>query len=236
MDRRERFGNPVTTLLAAFDGLQSQIWTALPGIIQSFDPVAQTARILPALQIKVQQPDGSFVQTTMPELLDCPVHFPAGGGCTLTFPIIQGDECLVVFASRCIDNWWAMGSPDHITPQTQAEFRMHDLSDGFCIAGFSSKPRVIADISTTAAQFRTDDGATKVEIDPAGIALVTAQSQIALVAPVVTIIAPAINMTGLVTLTGSLVASGDVVGVGTSLHTHVHGGVVSGGANTDPPL
>lgn len=228
MDRRERGGQAVTALLAAFEGLQTQIWTALPGIIQSFDPVKQTARILPALKINVQQPDGSFVWTTMPELLDCPVQFACGGGVTLTFPIAAGDECLVVFASRCIDNWWEKGSPGNMVAQEQAEFRMHDLSDGFCIAGVSSVPRVIADISTTKAQLRTDDGLTCVEIDPAGAATVTAAS-------VITMAAPLINMIGAVVIGGTLDVSGHIIGESTNLHTHVHGGVVSGGANSGPP-
>jgi hypothetical protein len=234
MDRRERSGSGVTSLLAAFDGLQSQIWTALPGIIQSFDPVKQTARILPALKISVQQPDGSFVWVTMPELLDCPVQFAAGGGVSLTFPLKLGDECLVVFANRCIDNWWARGSPGHNTAQEQAEFRMHDLSDGFCIPGVSSVPRVIPTISPNTAQFRTDDGLTYVEVDPLGTVTVKASTQINLVAPVVSIVAPSIHMTGTVTLTGSLTASGDVVGSGTSLHTHIH--PQSGGGNTGAPI
>ncbi len=229
MDRRERAGQTVTALLAAFDGLQSVIWTALPGIIQGFDAEKQTARILPGLKIKVQNPDGSFVWVTMPELLDCPVLFSRGGGVSLTFPITQGDECLVIFSSRCIDNWWLKGSPGGTVAQEQAEFRMHDLSDGFCIPGLSSVPRVIADISTTKAQLRTDDGLTFIEIDPAGAATVTAAS-------VITMVAPLINIIGAVNIAGSLDVSGHVIGEGTNLHTHVHSGVVSGGANTDPPI
>lgn len=229
MDRRERGGQAVTSLLAAFDGLQSQLWTALPGIIQGFDATKQTARVLPALTVNVQQQDGSFVETTMPELLDCPVHFTAGGGVTLTFPVRVGDECLVVFASRCIDNWWSMGSPGNNTAQSQAEFRMHDLSDGFCIAGFSSKPKVIADISTEKAQLRTDDGSTFVEVDPAGATSVVASA-------LVTVVAPTINLVGAVNIFGSLDVTGHVIGEGTNLHTHVHSGVVAGSSNTNPPI
>src|SRR5260363_73502 len=45
----------------------------------------------------------------LPLLGDVPVFFPRGGGCTLTFPVQKGDECVVVFASRCIDGWWQSG-------------------------------------------------------------------------------------------------------------------------------
>ena len=230
MDRRERGGEAVTSLLAAFDGLQSQIWTALPGIITGWDAVKRTARILPALQVQVQQQDGSMVPVTLPELLDCPIQFAGGGGCTLTFPLAIGDECLVVFANRCIDNWWQSGCPG--TPpqaQPQAEFRMHDLSDGFCIPGVSSVPKVIPAISTTHAQLRNDLGTTMVELDPAGNVNVVATIAVA-------ITAPAINMTGAVHVTGTVVSTGDMTANGTSVHTHIHGGVATGIADTSAPL
>ncbi len=228
MDRRERSGETTTSLLAAFEGLQSTIWTALPGIIQSWDAEKRTARILPALKIKVLQKDGTFIWVMMPELLDCPVHFAGGGGLTLTFPLKAGDECLVVFASRCIDNWWAMGSPGNKTAQEQAEFRMHDLSDGFCIAGFSSKPKVIPGISTTNAQLRTDDGSCFLEMTPDGFVTIISPTAINLTAPDVFI-------TGAVHVIGTVDSTGDMHAVGTSAHTHVHGGVTAGGASTAPP-
>lgn len=227
MDRRERSGQGVTALLAAFEGLQSSIWTALPGIIQSFDATKKTARILPALKARIQAPDGSFEWVTLPELLDCPVHFAGGGGVTLTFPLKQGDECLVVFGNRCIDNWWKFGSPGGTVAQEQAELRMHDLSDGFCIAGFSSVPKVIPNISTTKAQLRNDAGTMYLEVDPTGV--------IAVHAPVLNFVAPTINITGAINLTGTLDASGDIHAAGTSLHEHTHT-APSGGGTTSPPL
>lgn len=229
MDRRERSGDGITAMLAALGGWQSSIWTALPGIIQSFDPAKQTAVILPALQAKVQSPDGSFSWVTLPPLLDCPVAFPSGGGITLTFPLTFGDECLVVFASRCIDNWWQHGSPDGQTAQEQAELRMHDLSDGFCLPGVSSVPKVIPSISSTKAQLRNTAGTTFLEMDPV-------TGHMALHAPQFDVVTPVLNITGDITLTGSLTSTGDVIAQGTSLHTHAHGGVTSGGSNTGAPV
>ena len=43
MDRRERLDDPVEAQRAALDGRQAEIWTALPGIFQSFDSEALTA-------------------------------------------------------------------------------------------------------------------------------------------------------------------------------------------------
>jgi phage baseplate assembly protein gpV len=84
-----------------------------------------------------------------------------GGGCTLTFPIAQNDECLVVLASRCIDSWWQLGGV-----QVQAEFRMHDLSDGFAIVGPFSQATKISGWSTSAVQLRSNDGKAYVQLNP----------------------------------------------------------------------
>lgn len=155
-------------MLAAFQGLQAGIWTALPGVVQSFDEEERTVEIQPTIQIQVQKKDGSKEWVDMPLLVDCPVIFPSGGGVTLTFPLRMGDECLVIFASRCIDSWWDLGSEgdDGTVTQVQPELRMHDLSDGFCMAGISSKPQVIPDISTNSAQLRNDSGLTYIELIP----------------------------------------------------------------------
>lgn len=84
-----------------------------------------------------------------------------GGGCTLTFPIAEGDECLVIFASRCIDAWWTAGGV-----QVQSEFRMHDLSDGFAIVGPFSQATKISGWSTSAVQLRSNDGEAYLQLNP----------------------------------------------------------------------
>lgn len=216
MDRRERQGDAQEAHRVAMEGALAETWTALPGIVQSFDATKRTCTVQPSLNMRAQSEDGTYSWISLPVLVDCPVFFPSGGGVTLTFPIKAGDECLVVFSSRCIDSWWQSGGV-----QNQAEVRMHDLSDGFVYVGVSSVPKVISNISTTRAQFRSDDGAAFVEIDPSshlirahtsgdivaeaggninatagGFAHVTATAEITLNAPVVNINAPIINMNG----------------------------------------
>lgn len=236
MDRRERVGYPEEVQRMIFEGQQSRIWTALPGIIESFDPAAQTCSVQPAINGTQRLPSGEVVEIKMPLLLDCPVVFPGGGGCTLTFPIKSGDECLVVFSSRCIDAWWQLGGI-----QGQAKVRMHSLSDGFVIPGSRSQPRAFG-VSTETAQLRTDDGAAFVEIDPSshkikaqtsGDIEATASGQITMTAPVVTINAPSIVLNGQVTqgkgsnggsmqLQGPVNVVNDVTAGGKSLINHKH--------------
>jgi hypothetical protein len=160
MNVLERIDDPIIGLKVALSGWQSKIQTAVPGIIQSFNADDMTCTVQPAINGQVRDETGALTGVDLPMLVDCPVQFPAGGGCTLTFPVKKGDECLVVFSSRCIDSWWQSGGV-----QSQADLRMHDMSDGFALLGVRSQPRVIGNISSTAAQLRTDDGAAFVEVD-----------------------------------------------------------------------
>jgi hypothetical protein len=157
----ERVNDNQEALRLALEGHQAQVWTALPGIIESFDPDTVTCVIQPAIKAQVRAADGSLQWISLPLLLDCPVVPMRGGGCTLTFPIAKDDECLVIFSSRCIDAWWTAGGI-----QVQSELRMHDLSDGFAIVGPFSQATKISGWSASAVQLRSNDGEAYLQLNP----------------------------------------------------------------------
>lgn len=163
MDRRERYDDSVEAVRAAMDGRLSELWTAMPCIVESFNAEDETVSAQPAIRGRIQQPDGTEELVALPLLVDVPVVFPGGGGFTLTFPVKPGDECLVVFASRCIDAWWQSGGVGD-----PLETRQHDLSDGFAFVGPRSRARALPGVNTEHVQLRTDDGATYLEIQPGG--------------------------------------------------------------------
>lgn len=234
MDRRERFEDPQEALRAALLGWQAGIWTAMPGIIESFNAEANTVVVQPAIIGKRQMPDGSFVDFPLPLCLDVPIDFPSGGGFTLTFPLAQGDEGLIVFASRCIDSWWQSGGI-----QNQAEFRMHNLSDGFFLPGFRSKPRAIVDVSLDSVQLRSDDGVRFVEIDGDAVRLVANPTNyVEVKATGVTKVraSTSIDLNGVViTAAGVVTAPGEGTFNGHTVGAHKHGGVTAGAAQTATP-
>lgn len=145
------------------------VWTALPAIIDSFDPVNMTVTAQPAIAISLQGSAGGAPQNVnLPLLADIPVVFPGGGGFNLTFPIKEGDECLLVFSARCIDNWWVSGEV-----QPQAQFRKQNLSDGFAFVGVKSLPRTFdgegfRPVDLTKAELRSLDGETSIGITEEG--------------------------------------------------------------------
>ncbi|HCF7935798.1 TPA: phage baseplate protein [Klebsiella michiganensis] len=237
---KTRSGALAEVLASERKTLNEQMRVALPGIIQSFDPDAVTAVVQPTIRYIERDNDGNTSTQDYPLLVDVPVVFPRGGGCTLTFPVKEGDECLVIFADRCIDFWWQSGGI-----QEPVDGRMHDLSDAFCIVGPQSQAKKISGISTTSAQLRTDDGSAFIEVSAGGDITATNAGN-------ATINAPEIILNGNVTINGNLsqgmgesggaatmhgpvTVTNDVTAGGKSLMTHTHGGVEHGNDSTGEP-
>lgn len=149
------------------DRVFSTLRVCVPGIIQEFDPTSQTATVKVALREQVRQENLEYKWTEIPLLLDVPVVFPRGGGYVLTFPVKQGDECLVVFSDLCIDAWFSLGGI-----QNQIEKRRHDLSDAIAIPGLWSQPRVLKDYSTKHVEIRNEDRSQFIRIKEGAIDLV----------------------------------------------------------------
>ncbi|CND92938.1 phage baseplate assembly protein V [Yersinia rohdei] len=151
-----RSGELAETLRTLQSSVSSQLRVSMPGIIQSFNADSVTCDI----QIGIKGESGGE-SINLSVLTNVPVIFPRGGGVTMTFPIKAGDECLLVFGDRCIDFWHQSGEI-----QETVDERQHDLSDAFAIIGPQSQAKKISGISTSAAQFRSDDGSTYFEINP----------------------------------------------------------------------
>lgn len=226
MDQRERIADVQEGIRAAMIGFAASLWTAMPGIIQSYNAAQGTVTVQPAIKafLTAVNPSAatpsevtgqSFVD--MPVLLDVPVVYLGGGGFVATFPIAAGDECLVIFASRCIDLWWKNGGI-----QEQAELRMHDLSDGFALVGPRSLPKAIPSASGNTAQLRSMDGSTYIEIAAGGVVNIKAPG--------------GLNVNGNTIVTGTVTASDEIKAKNThTVSAHVHGGVQTGGGTTGPP-
>ena len=220
MDRRERWAEPVEALRAALDGRQAEMWTALPGIVQSFDPAAMTVSVQPAVAGRISDEAGKAASVDLPILPDVPVVFPGGGGFALTFPVAAGEPM---------------------------EPRMHDLSDGFALVGVRSQPhRLSPAVHTGNTQLRADDGSAYVEITPGGAVTAVGPSSVTVRSGgSITLDAPRIVIKGLLsmqsqgggattaTLAGSLNATGDVTASNISLNSHTHPGD-SGGTTGGP--
>lgn len=221
----ERITPLTETYRAALEAFSRRLRVAVPGIIQEFDPNKQTVTVRPAITESVVL-DGKAQPIPLPLLYDVPICLPRAGGYVLTMPIQQGDECLIIFGDVCIDSWWQSGGQ-----QDQFEQRRHDLSDGFAVLAPWSQPRVVANYNMGATELRTDNGQTKVTVEPGKITL-TSQNVTVNASSNATIQGQTVNITGTsgVTINGNAQTQID----NKSFLLHRHSGVSSGGSTSGP--
>ena len=118
-----------TVLDLAGDKVKSSMNCVSIGTIQTFYPANQTADV--ALNYKIWQGNSpSTPVVSYPLLVNCPVVILNGGGSYITFPIKEGDSCLVLFCDREMDTWFTNGGTN--APQSA---RVHDLNDGIALVG-----------------------------------------------------------------------------------------------------
>lgn len=123
------------------------------GEIVSFDSSTQTAEV----QIKMlKMINGKLEEYSI--LIDCPCVVLSGGKGRLTFPIEQGDSCIVLFNDRDIDNWYAGGQK--MLPRTN---RMHSYTDAIALVGIRNKQNQIEDYLQHGVELKYGKSTIKLE-------------------------------------------------------------------------
>jgi hypothetical protein len=214
MDARTRFNDLHEAVSALVEAKMAELNTALPAKIVSVDFAKQTCVVQPVIKARIRKPDGSQEWVSYPQIPDVPLHFPTGGGVTMTFPVKEGDEALIHFSSRVQDAWQQQSGE-----QPQAEMRAHDVSNAFAMVGFKSEPRALSNVSSTSTQIRSDDGKQVLDIHPTNGFTMTSEG---------------VSMT--LTKDGVDFTGGHIKHNGKSIDaSHIHGGVMAGAATTDVP-
>lgn len=107
----------------------SNINTALPAVVVSYDSVTNKAVVKPVGVMKF--PDNRSLP--YPDIHEVPVIFPTsmGGACGVTFPIHSGDGCLLVFSQADISYFTKKGIDSGNSFQ---------LTDAIAIPGLYNSP------------------------------------------------------------------------------------------------
>lgn len=126
------------------------------GKIQAFDATNMTATITINYQKVLKngttnsKGDVRDVIIEYPVLVRVPVVILNGGGGYLTFPITAGDQCILMFCDRDIDNWMKTESAS----QPPNSMRLHDLTDAIALVGIKSFQSPISNYSTTNVEMK----------------------------------------------------------------------------------
>lgn len=136
------------------------------GTIQSFNSATQTASVtINYKKTFFQFNDQTGVYETQlenyPVIGEAPVVMLRGGTSFLSFPISPGDECVVLFNDRDLDNWYAggTGSPNNTG-------RLHSFADALVLIGVRSLPNVLPSYDNTRV-ILNGPGTAQIGIGPA---------------------------------------------------------------------
>lgn len=133
------------------------------GTVQEFDQTDQTASVtMNYVQSYAQlNADGteSVVSKNYPVIVDAPVMFLGGGSWNLTFPVSQGDTCLIFFNDRDIDNWFQSGQ---VAPC--ASTRLHSFADAIILVGLRSSQDALDNFDLTRAILQNSVGGAMVGV------------------------------------------------------------------------
>ena len=163
--------------------------------------------------ILVNQINSQGVQTPHVTMYSLPYLRIQGGANAVIMDPQPGDIGIAVFASRDITN--VKSTKAQANP---GSYRTHDFSDGLYLGG------VLNAVPSQYLQFTAD-----------GITIVS-PGTITLQAPNIVLNGALSQIGGIATMAETLTVTGDVTADGTSVHTHIHGGVTTGSGDSGVPV
>jgi hypothetical protein len=117
-------------LAAQFAEAMRNTYVALPARVESYDRAKQSCSVQPLIKGTKPAEDGTRQPERDPVITNVPVVFPGAGGYSITFPLEPGDTVLLVFSSRSLARWLAVGG--EVEPGDE---RRQHINDAIAIPG-----------------------------------------------------------------------------------------------------
>lgn len=96
-------------LARVLDAERRDIFTALPAIVQVYDPTLRTVDVQPAVRRPVSTEAGDVDHEELPIIPAVRVGFPCGSGVSISWTLQPGDHVLLVATTYAIGQWLATG-------------------------------------------------------------------------------------------------------------------------------
>ena len=129
MNRDTDYANMAQSIRFAIRQSLKDLYTCMPGIVESYDAETQRAVVKGALRVVTTKKE----EIEREAIHNVPVMFPSGGGFAMTFPLEQGDPVLLLYSQRGLTNWkktLGVAAPDTIG--------FFSEKDAFAIPGFGT--------------------------------------------------------------------------------------------------
>jgi len=228
----KEYDEPTSWLNFCIKQMLKNIYTCLPANIKTYD--ASTKRAV--VEISLNLVTTNDEELPYPAIAEVPVIFPASSQYIIQFPLVEGDNVLVLFSQRGLSQFketYTQSKPD--------DSGFFSLKDAVAIPGFGSLSNTPA--QSDALTVQTVDGSTFMALKPGQITLTATKVVINgdLTINGLTQANDDITVTGLATSDDMTANNGMITQTlsidGASLPpNHRHGGVQSGGSNTGTPV
>ena len=147
MNRDTDYANMAQSIRFAIRQSLKDLYTCMPGIVESYDAETRRAVVKGALKVVTTKKE----EIEREAIHNVPVVFPSGGGFAMTFPLEPGDPVLLVYSQRGLANWektLGVAAPDM--------FGFLSEKDAIAIPGFG-----------------TDEPEHQIAIEPGGVRIKT---------------------------------------------------------------
>ena len=124
--------SPSAVMRMSIEAVLSEVHTALPGKIESYDAATGLAQVKPCLMKKFVYEQAA---QSMPIIPGVPVLMPRG----VKIPVAAGDTCLLIFCERSIDRWLDKGG--EVDPSDDSMF---EINHAVAIVGLWAVPDVVS--------------------------------------------------------------------------------------------
>lgn len=175
-------------------------------------------------QVHFNRTTGVETPVDIGRLVRVPIGFYKVGGFIMTFPLAIGDEGILLFSDRSLDQWKITGKkgmPDSA--------RTHNVSDAVFIPFPTSEGGAIQNYDTDNLVIGKEDGTVGITINASTNAVnVTSDSSITLTAPIVNV-----DASNVINLNGNTIIDGDLTVTGT---TDLQGLDITGDVDIDGNL
>ena len=113
MNHETDYANMAQAIRFAIRQSLKDMYTCMPGIVESYDGETQRAVVKGALKVVTTKKE----EIEREAIHNVPVVFPSGGRSAFTFPLESGDSVLLVYSQRGLANWkktLGVAAPDTI--------------------------------------------------------------------------------------------------------------------------
>lgn len=151
------------------DDITSKLYCALPAIVESVNFENQTLEASPVTIMKRTNDTGMVTDFKLPLLVDVPFQCYKGGDYSITVPVKQGDECLIIFTDVDFSAWFQNGGFNYAEHSFQ-----HAYSNAMALVGFSSEVKAVKNYNPNAIEIRNADASEKISLSAGNITLKSA--------------------------------------------------------------